>query len=447
MQPLLKNDPKIVGRWKLLGRLGSGGMGVVYYGVDFEKKSSGNEVALKIIRDHILEDSSARSRLEREIDSLHAINSSYVAKIVEANIDGSPAWIATRRVNGPSLSKWVEDFGTMNMQQWLNLAHGLLSAINAIHGVGIIHRDIKPANILLEEQGEFLVPKMIDFGIAVDQESTSLTKTGMLVGTPAWLAPEQFLGEELTPSVDLFTVGSALLFAATGNNPWGLQDTSPIGSIIGAITSTTPNLESLNKDQKRLLSNILQKKPEKRISVSDALNLVNDIANENGISLLKLDRFDSQNSSTRNIKTRSTSQTKFSNSRNLLIAGLGVIALVVVGVVLSSSPTSAAVFLKLSTSEFQEGCIANGALAGLNETKVFIQQESSSEKVFLGQLTEGEILSPGSCQFKMDFGQFVDDGSNYNLEIFFPWDVYTENVTFKKESENSWIYELDLKLD
>ena len=177
-------------------------MGVVYYGVDF-RKSSSNEVALKIIREHILEEPSARARLEREIDSLHAIDSPYVAKIVDSEIDSSPAWIATQRINGPSLSKWIEDNGPVNYQQWLNLAYGILHAINAIHGAGIIHRDIKPSNILLEQQGEILVPKLIDFGIAVDQGSTSITRTGVLVGTPAWLAPEQFLGDAKKAGLEL----------------------------------------------------------------------------------------------------------------------------------------------------------------------------------------------------------------------------------------------------
>ena len=262
-------------------------MGVVYYAVDF-KKSLSNEVALKIIRPHILEDSSARSRLEREISSLYSIDNPYVARIVDSQIDETSAWIATQRVNGPSLSQWVEDNGPLEFQVWLSFAYGVFSAINSIHSAGIIHRDIKPSNILLEQQGEYLVPKLIDFGIAIDQEATSLTRTGMLVGTPAWLAPEQFSGDDISPAVDIFAIGSTLLYAATGRNPWGIQDTTPIGVIIGTISSGTPNIDGINKEQKKILTLLLNRNPKNRITSNEAMKLIESIANEQGIRILKL---------------------------------------------------------------------------------------------------------------------------------------------------------------
>jgi serine/threonine protein kinase len=287
MQPLISSDPEKVSHWKILGRLGSGGMGVVYYAVDF-KKSLSNEVALKIIRPHILEDSSARTRLEREISTLYSVDNPYVARIVDSQIDDSSAWIATQRVNGPSLSQWVEDNGPLEFQAWLSFAYGVFSAINAIHSAGIIHRDIKPSNILLEQQGEYLVPKLIDFGIAIDQEATSLTRTGMLVGTPAWLAPEQFSGDAISPAVDIFAIGSTLLYAATGRNPWGIQDTTPIGVIIGTISSGTPNIDGINKEQKKILTLLLNRNPKNRITSSEAMKIIEATATEQGIRILKL---------------------------------------------------------------------------------------------------------------------------------------------------------------
>ena len=149
MQELLPSDPSQVGRWKIMGRLGAGGMGVVYYGFDASKDID-NEVALKVIRPHILEQQSTRARLEREINSLHSITSPYVARIVDADISGSPAWIATQRVNGPSLSQMVSSTGPLDDKNWFALAYGLFAALSEMSKKGIIHRDIKPDNFLLD---------------------------------------------------------------------------------------------------------------------------------------------------------------------------------------------------------------------------------------------------------------------------------------------------------
>ena len=325
MQPLIGSDPEKISSWKILGRLGSGGMGVVYYAVDF-KKSSSNEVALKIIRPHILEDSSARSRLEREIASLYSISNPYVAGIVDSEIDDTSAWIATQRVNGPSLSQWVEENGPLEFQAWLSFAYGVFSAINSIHSAGIIHRDIKPSNILLEKQGEYLVPKLIDFGIAIDQEATSLTRTGMLVGTPAWLAPEQFSGDAISPAVDIFALGSTLLYAATGKNPWGIQDTTPIGVIIGTISTGTPNIDGVNKEQKKILTQILNRNPKNRITSSEALKVIEATASEQGIRILKLGE---QTTQTDNSIAKSTTRSK---KPNLRAVGMVAAVLVLTGI-------------------------------------------------------------------------------------------------------------------
>ena len=443
MQPLLKNDPQIVGRWKLLGRLGSGGMGIVYYGVDF-RKSSSNEVALKIIREHILEEPSARARLEREIDSLNAIDSPYVAKIVDSEIDSSPAWIATQRINGPSLSKWIEDNGPVNYQQWLNLAYGMFHAINAIHLAGIIHRDIKPSNILLEQQGEILVPKLIDFGIAVDQDSTSITRTGVLVGTPAWLAPEQFSGDAITQSVDIFTIGATLLFAATGRNPWGIQDTTPLGVVIGTITSGSPNLDGISKEQKQLLGSLLQKKQAKRLDSREAIKLVEQLAAESGVALLQLGKLTSKSE---NLVPKSKRHTYAIGRTAMTIGGL-LASIGVAGLLIfQSSPTRANVVIELNSVYLNDVCAGISGLQGIEKTKVFVKSESELSPVLVGRLENG-IRSPNeTCTFKFLVNNYRPDLVEYQLQVNFPWENYTEIFEFSGADSKNPIYELSLKLD
>ena len=443
MQPLLKHDPQVVGSWKLLGRLGSGGMGVVYYGVDF-KKSSSNEVALKIIREHILEEPSARARLEREIDSLHAIDSPYVAKIVDSEIDSSPAWIATQRINGPSLSKWIEDNGPVNYQQWLNLAYGMLHAINAIHLAGIIHRDIKPSNILLEQQGEILVPKLIDFGIAVDQGSTSITRTGVLVGTPAWLAPEQFLGDALTQSVDMFAIGATLLFAATGRNPWGVQDTTPLGVVIGTITSSSPNLDGISKEQKQLLGSLLQKKQDKRLDSRAAIELVEQLAAESGLALLQLGK--STNTSD-NLVSTSKNQ-KFTKGRSALVLGGLIASIGIAGfLIFQSTPTKANVSIQLSSVYLNEACAGISGLQGIENSQVFVRSENELSPVFVGRLEKGVRSSGNTCTFNFPVNSFRPDLTEYQLQVNFPWENYVESFKFSDTDSKNPLYKLSLKLD
>jgi serine/threonine protein kinase len=443
MQPLLKNDPQIVGQWRLLGRLGSGGMGVVYYGVDF-KKSSSNEVALKIIREHILEEPSARARLEREIDSLHAIDSPYVAKIVDSEIDSSPAWIATQRINGPSLSKWIEENGPVNYQQWLNLAYGMLHAIHAIHHAGIIHRDVKPSNILLEQQGEILVPKLIDFGIAVDQDSTSITRTGVLVGTPAWLAPEQFSGDIITQSVDMFAIGATLLFAATGRNPWGIQDTTPIGVVIGTITSGTPNLDGINREQRQLLGSLLQKKQAKRLDSSAAIKLVEQLAAESGQALLQLGK----STSILDNLVPKPKRERFAIGRTAWVIG-GLLSLISIAglLIFQSSPTKANIVIRLTSVYLNDACVGISGLQGIENSKVFVKSEGESSPVFVGRLENGIHAEENTCTFEFLVNSFRPDITEYQLQVNFPWENYFESFEFTGVDSKNPLYELNLKLD
>ncbi len=254
MEPLNSKDPKSIGGFTLIGRLGKGGMGVVYLA---SRKSE--SVALKVIRDSLIDDEAEATRFSREVATLEQISSSNVARIVDAGVEDGRAWFAAEFVNGPNLSELVNDKGPLNEDKWWELARGLLNGLADVHKTGTIHRDIKPANLIMAETG----PKLIDFGIAHVSDATSVTATGLVAGSPAWFSPEQIQGFELTPATDVFSAGSVLTFAASGSSPWGGETTMTKASVFKILTSE-PDLGSLAAEQRFLLGKMLEKEPSER---------------------------------------------------------------------------------------------------------------------------------------------------------------------------------------
>jgi serine/threonine protein kinase len=265
MKPLSSSDPRVVGSWVLVGRLGSGGMGVVYLG---EKGSS--RVAIKVVRASFLDDASLKSRVIREIAVLRRIKSFNVASIIEADVSSEFAWFASEFVDGPNLKEFVEFSGPLSFYQWLFLAEGLFEAFDAIHQQNVIHRDVKPTNILIGPDG----PKVIDFGIALTDEATSLTSTGLVAGSPAWLSPEQINDRTVNKASDLFSLGSVLTYAATGNSPWNKENTTKTAVIFHRILTEKPNISNLNEFQKDLVSKLLSKNPKDRPSANEAKSII-----------------------------------------------------------------------------------------------------------------------------------------------------------------------------
>jgi len=266
MERLRSGDPEQIGPWQIVNRLGSGGMGIVYMGTNGTRAA-----AIKVVREFLLEDPASRTRLTREVETLLRVKSDYVAEIVGSDIDGNPAWIATNYVDGPSLKVLVEKEGALSEEKWIEFAKGFLSALSSVHAVGVVHRDIKPSNILLSKTG----PKLIDFGISFVNDATSLTGTGMVAGTPAWLAPEQFLGREITSSVDNFAAGSTLMFAATGKTPWGADDSS-VGAVMHTILVEEPDLSALTEFQIDVITPLLVKDVQMRKTAAQMLKKLND---------------------------------------------------------------------------------------------------------------------------------------------------------------------------
>jgi serine/threonine protein kinase len=231
------------------------------------------------VRDFLLEDPASRTRLAREVTSLKKVKSKYVAEIVGADIDASPAWIATNYVDGPSLKTLIENEGSLSELQWFELASELMSALAGVHAVGVIHRDVKPSNVLMSATGA----RLIDFGISFSSDATALTRTGMVAGTPTWFAPEQFQNTKITTAVDNFAAGSILYFAATGTSPWGNEDTS-VANTMNQILNKDPDLKLLTENQRIIIGQLLDKNPKNRISAADCSGLIEGIRESAGLT-------------------------------------------------------------------------------------------------------------------------------------------------------------------
>ena len=255
MQRLRPDDPETIGRYSLVARLGSGGMGVVFLAT-----AGSQSVALKVVRTSYLDNAHLHSRFVREIETLKKIDSPHVAKIFDYSVEEDTAWHAVEFVSGPTLKQKVETDGPLEAGEWDKLARELQAGLGDIHRLGIVHRDLKPANIVMGDNGV----KLIDFGIAQDDDATSMTMTGLVAGSPAWMSPERLEGEDDSPASDLFSAGSVLTFAATGNSPWGASDKTTVSTMLTRIISGTPNLEGLTSDQERVVRGLLTPDPARR---------------------------------------------------------------------------------------------------------------------------------------------------------------------------------------
>lgn len=255
MERLRPSDPDTIGNFSIIARLGSGGMGVVFLG-----KRDGVEYALKVMRQSFVDDSSLRIRFEREIDTLRKISSPYVARMVDYSVEEEIAWHAVEYIHGPTLLELVDHKGPLVEDDWWELARKLGEALNSVHELGIVHRDIKPANIIMSDRG----PKLIDFGIAQDHDATSMTTTGLVAGSPAWLAPEQVEGREVSSATDLFALGSVLIFAGTGNSPWGHGSSTSVAAIYHKILNSEADMTGLDNTQRELVSALHQRDPNSR---------------------------------------------------------------------------------------------------------------------------------------------------------------------------------------
>lgn len=245
--------PTQVGRYRLCTELGRGGMGVVHLAVD----ESGRAVAVKILREQLLDDPATRARLAREVEHLSRIRHPGVAGIIDADVRGDRPYVVTRYVRGPSLERFVAEHGPLRPPQLLSLGQDLSEAIGAAHAAGVVHRDIKPANVLLHDGR----PVLIDFGIAHSIGDSRLTSTGLVMGTPGFLAPEILDGAVVTPATDWWAWAATLTFAASGRVPFG---EGPVGAVLARIRAGECDLAGVDPTLAPLLCSALAPDPRAR---------------------------------------------------------------------------------------------------------------------------------------------------------------------------------------
>ncbi|HYN29009.1 MAG TPA: protein kinase [Dermatophilaceae bacterium] len=243
----------VLGSYRLVQRLGEGGMGVVHLALDRQ----GRAVALKVLRPHIAHDPAARARLAREVDTLSRIRSPRVAPVIDADIDGERPFIVTRYVPGPALDDVVGRNGPMDAGRLHRLGAGLAEAIDVIHAADIVHRDLKPGNVLLVDDD----PVLIDFGIAHVTDDIRLTLTGLVMGTPGYLAPEVVEGAPVSRATDWWGWAATLAYAASGHPPFGR---GPMDAVLGRVARGEPDLSGVDPRIAPLLYAALSPRPGER---------------------------------------------------------------------------------------------------------------------------------------------------------------------------------------
>jgi serine/threonine protein kinase len=250
---LLPGDPRQVGGVRLLGRLGQGGMGVVFVGED----GTGRRVCVKLIRAEYALDPRFLARFAAEAEAARRVARFCTAQVIEAGTDGDRAYLVTEFIEGPTLTAALAQDGPMRGSTLDSLAIGIAAALNGIHAAGVVHRDLKPSNVLLSRVG----PKVIDFGIARALDALErLTESGNVVGTPSYMAPEQFRGTTTT-ATDIFSWGAVVTFAATGRPPFG---TGAAYQLMHRILAEPPDLGTLERPLRDLVTQALDKEPERR---------------------------------------------------------------------------------------------------------------------------------------------------------------------------------------
>lgn len=249
--------PERLGPYRLLRRIGEGGMGVVYLAVD----DAGRSVAVKVLHPAMAAEGNARQRLAREVQTMRLVRSKYVAEVVDADLDGAQPYIVTQYVPGMPLEDVVSAGGPMAGPALARLACGLTQALAAVHAAGVVHRDLKPGNVMISD-GD---PVVIDFGIAQLPETTRLTMTGMFMGTPGYLAPEVIEGNGSGPASDVHSLGATLVYAATGRPPYG---TGAYEAIFYRIMHGQPDLDGLPVPLVPLIAAALSRDPDRRPSAA-----------------------------------------------------------------------------------------------------------------------------------------------------------------------------------
>ncbi|MFB9471481.1 protein kinase [Nonomuraea salmonea] len=256
-------DPEQVGPYRIVGRLGAGGMGVVYAGVD----AAGQRAAVKLIHDSHAADQEFRARFRREVAMLRRVRGAYCVRILADGADAAQPWLATEYIAGRTLTEHVAEHGPLRGDELYGLAAGLAEALTAVHAAGVVHRDLKPSNVMLSPDG----PRLVDFGIARALDGTALTATGHVVGSPGWVSPEEYAGGPTGPAADVYGWALVVVYAATGRQPYGNERAEVLAlRVLRNAVDTTALPPALRASADRALS----KGPEQRPAMGEVLAAV-----------------------------------------------------------------------------------------------------------------------------------------------------------------------------
>ena len=258
--PLDQSDPTEIAGYTLRARLGSGGMGNVY--LSFTR--GGRPVALKVVRKEFADDPEFRRRFRMEVAAAQRVQGLYTAPVVDADPDAPVPWLAIAYIAGPSLSHAVADYGPLPEASVFRLLGGVAEGLTAVHAAGLVHRDLKPANVLLAADG----PRVIDFGIAHAVDATSLTGSGAVLGTPAFMTPEQVAGKPVSSATDVFALGHLVAFAATGHSVFG---DGHFSSLIYRIMQEEPDLSGCPDSLRDFVGQCLAKDPAQRPDLAETM--------------------------------------------------------------------------------------------------------------------------------------------------------------------------------
>ena len=256
---LQPDDPREIGPYRLLGQLGSGGMGHVFLGMS----AGGRPIAVKVIRAELATDPDFRARFRGEVAAAQKVSGLFTALVVDADLDGPMPWLATAYVAGPSLTEAVRGHGPLPARSLMALAAGLAEGLGAIHAAGVVHRDLKPSNVLLAEDG----PRVIDFGICEAAEA-SVAAANVMIGSPGYMSPEQVLGVDIGPASDIFSLGAVLTFAATGQGPFGAGSHA---ALMYRLVNSPAELGDVPGELRSLVGSCLAKHPGDRPTAREML--------------------------------------------------------------------------------------------------------------------------------------------------------------------------------
>jgi serine/threonine protein kinase len=263
MEPLRPDDPPAIGQYRLVGRLGAGGMGLVYLG----ESEFGRKVAVKVIHRGLASDPLFVDRFRHEVEATKAVGHAYTAPVIDWDVDDGQPWLATGYEKGPTLYEAVKRFGPLQQLAVWRLAGGLVLALRAVHVCRIVHRDLTPKNVLLTPDG----PKVIDFGISRAAEQTQTTKGRRPIGTPAYMSPEQIETKNLGPASDVFSLGSVIAFSATGEAPF---ESGIAEYVMHRVVHEHPDLRMVPEVFRELIALCLAKEPGERPTLTELLDLI-----------------------------------------------------------------------------------------------------------------------------------------------------------------------------